>query len=134
MDSNSINESFKPSLNTTNNETDMLTSIEKFKYGLTSRATGGGYDNYNYVRMRNLLLNDKRINHLVPQFIKSCRNTDEFWGFIKAKFPTYDERRKYIALELNTIIETIEQMNKKDKNIINNDAYEMMTIKLAPHK
>lgn len=121
MDSNSVNKSLKTPINVT----DMLTFIVEFKYGLVSRATGGGYDNDKYIRIRKLLLDKKNFKHLAPQFVKSCRNIDEFWRFIKPKFPTYDERRDYLATEFNPIIEAVEQMDMDDKVMMNPDTYEI---------
>ncbi|MDD4730102.1 MAG: protein kinase, partial [Dysgonamonadaceae bacterium] len=108
-----------------NDTANMLTSVEQFKYGLTSRATGNGYENREYMEIRRMLLNDENICHLVPQFIRSCRNTDEFWEFIKAEFSTYSERRLYLAAQFNPIIEAIEQLDKQDKELMNMNAYEM---------
>lgn len=121
MDSNAVNNTFR----TPNNVTDVLGYIEQFKYGLTSRATGGVYENSEYIRIRKLLLDDKNINNLVPQFIKSCRNIDEFWGFIKAEYPNYDSRRTFLATELNPIMEAVEKMDMYDKMKINAETYEL---------
>jgi hypothetical protein len=60
---------------------DIVTMIEQFKLGLISRATGGSLENKDYVRMRKVLLGNTDISHLIPQFLKSCRNTDEYWQY-----------------------------------------------------
>jgi serine/threonine protein kinase len=107
------------------NTVDILTSLEQFKIGLMQRATGGQYENQEYIRMRNLILSEQSLNHRVPQFLKSCRNLDEFWVYIKAKHSTYEKRRTYLTTELNSLIEAAEQMSQ-DKNIFtNSEAYEI---------
>jgi hypothetical protein len=44
----------------------------------------------------------------LPTFIRSCRDLDEFWGFIKPKFSTYAERRDYLRQEFDPTLSMLE--------------------------
>ena len=44
----------------------------------------------------------------MPSFVKSNRTLDQFWEFIKIKFPTYAERRNYIWGEFNHLLDHLE--------------------------
>jgi len=71
--------------------------VEKFQMGLICRATGETQlDDHVFIRLRQELLQEAAIANRLPDFVRRCRNNDQFWQFIKAKFPSYAERRKYI--------------------------------------
>ena len=44
----------------------------------------------------------------MPAWIETCRDTDQFWGFIKVKFDTYAERRTYIWNEFSPLLNFLE--------------------------
>lgn len=93
------------------NEDDLLFQMEQFKMGLVSRATGGDFDTKEYSRFRKLILTNPNLEKVVPRFLKVCRTSDEFWGWIKAEAPSYGERRIIIANEINPILEVLEYEN-----------------------
>jgi hypothetical protein len=51
-----------------------------------SPATGGGFDNSEYQRLRSDLLGVQRLRPMLPAFLRPCRDTGAFWRFIKPKF------------------------------------------------
>lgn len=87
---------------------DIVLQIEQLKMGLTSRATGGSFDQDEYKRLRKLVLGIPSIKEQIPRFIKFCRTVDEFWEWIKAQASTYAERRVLIAQALNPLLEIVE--------------------------
>lgn len=99
------------SLPTIENEDDLLLQMEQFKMGLVSRATGGDFDTKEYSRFRKLILTNSNLEKVVPRFLKLCRTSDEFWGWIKSEAPSYAERRIIIANEINPILEILEYEN-----------------------
>jgi len=100
-------------MTTTNVERETLIEIlEAFKNGLVSRATGGGLIESEYTTARKTLLGAPILKQKLPRFVTTCRNTDEFWGFIKAKFSTYEERRDFLSAELNPLIEMLERQQE----------------------
>jgi len=82
--------------------------IEYLQNSLISRATGGEFDNeiYRYIRLK--IIKNKTLESFLPEWIKTCRDTSHFWGFIKDKYATYAERRKFIRDELSPLLNFLE--------------------------
>ena len=103
---------------------DMITTLESFKLGMISQATGGSYDANEYKEIRTYLLSKQELNHLIPQFIRTCRSLIDFWPYIKEKSGTYAGRRAFLADELNPLLDFYEEIKiKKDTISINTDSY-----------
>lgn len=112
---------------------DIILQLEQFKMGLTSRATGGTYEQVEYSRIRKMVLTLSTVKEAIPRFIKVCRTTDEFWGWIQGQASTYAERRIIISEAINPILEIIEyqteegslefQKNYIEKEIIGNGGF-----------
>jgi hypothetical protein len=77
-------------------------TLETLQNVLMARATGGGTfeDARLYQSLRGELLATHSLSAHLPRFLQVCRDLGHFWEFIKAKFPTYDERRAYIRAQL----------------------------------
>ncbi|EMC9358186.1 abortive infection family protein [Proteus mirabilis] len=82
--------------------------VETFIYILIARATGGDYNVQDYKLLRDFLINSNSYSNTLPSFVKTCRDPDQFWSFIKPRFNTYAERRDYIWNEFNPLLEHIE--------------------------
>lgn len=75
------------------------TPIEKVKMlesTLVSAATGGARDDAVYQLLRRELMSNSDIKGRLPEFVRTHRNLDAFWPFIKNEASTYAERRKII--------------------------------------
>ena len=94
---------------------DLAILVEQFKNGLTGYATGNqdDFENEEYKRVRKILLANSTISDLIPKFLKTCRNLNEFWAFIKAEFSTYAERRKFLSELFNPMIDRFEYEEDK---------------------
>lgn len=89
----------------------LQTKFDKANYLLNllvSHATGGTADTKEYEALRQELLTDTEIANLIPSWIRTHRNLDSFWGFIKKKFGTYVERRSYLSEEFTPLLDTLE--------------------------
>jgi predicted nucleotide-binding protein len=75
---------------------------------LTARATGLSADTIEYNTLREELLNNQKLSTFLPDWIKLHPNLDSFWGFIKAKFTTYAERRTYISEQFTKTLDHLE--------------------------
>lgn len=73
-------------------------------------ATGGSPNDEEYSKLRLELLRDSEVRDLLPQFVKTCDELSKFWGFIKPRFSTYQERREFIWEEFGTLISDLEQI------------------------
>lgn len=75
---------------------------------LVARATGpieGGSD-YKVLRMH--LISNATYAELLPSFVRTNRTLEQFWQFIKGKFPSYAERRSYIWGEFSPLLDHLE--------------------------
>jgi hypothetical protein len=76
-----------------------------------SRATGGAPDPVGYRVLREALLFEPSISHLLPRFVKSCRDLSQIWAYIK-KFDSYHERREHIWAEFRPLLDHLEGRNR----------------------
>lgn len=88
------------------NSLDDLQLIKYLESGLISRATGGSFEYYDYLRQK--VLKNGDFQELLPVWIKTCRDTNQFWNFIKGKFGSYQERREFIWNEFAPLYNQLE--------------------------
>ena len=95
-----------------NDEIATINSLDDYQFikylesGLISHATGGKFEYYDYVRQK--AFQNKNYQVLLPNWIKTCRDTNQFWNFIKGKFGSYQERREFIWSEFTPLLNQIE--------------------------
>lgn len=75
---------------------------------LLDHSTGGSADNDHYVQMRQALISNPNYEEIIPRWIKTNRSINQFWQYIKNKFPSYAERRVYLNEEFAPILEYLE--------------------------
>lgn len=75
---------------------------------LIASATGGSPDNHIYERLRRDFVNDPAIRDMLPQFVRTHRNLDAFWPYIKNEAATYAERRQIISRAFTPLIDHLE--------------------------
>ncbi len=90
----------------------LLEIVERFKNGLMSRATGGDIDPLLYRDARKSILGAPAVADVVPRFLRTCHNPDEFWSFIKNEYGTYADRRAFIAAQLNPLLDRLDSQDK----------------------
>lgn len=78
---------------------------------LIALATGGTVQESEYSYLRNYFVGDTRFAGLMPAWFPGKRSADQFWQFIKHKFPTYAERRQFIWNEFDRLLMFCEQGN-----------------------
>jgi hypothetical protein len=74
---------------------------------LISHATGTRENDNRFRALRTRLTEDVHAKEL-PEFIRSCRNLSQFWGYIK-KWATYAERREVIWGAMGPLMERLEK-------------------------
>jgi hypothetical protein len=87
-----------------------LDQVIRLKDGLVVVATGGSFDggDFAFRALRRELRKDPDVYAKLPEFLRSCTGTAEFWSFIQKKFPTYRERREFIRAAFAPLIEDLE--------------------------
>lgn len=87
---------------------ELINNVESLKVMLVSRATGGDGDDKDYKRLRRELIALPRIEKILPQCVRVCRDLSEFWIFIKPKFDTYAKRKEYLQNEFDPLLTMLE--------------------------
>jgi Abortive infection C-terminus len=75
---------------------------------LVSRATGGAPDDLTYRQLRDEFIADAETKRLLPDFVRTCRDLTQFWGYIKAKADRYQERRQLLWAAFNPLLDSLE--------------------------
>jgi hypothetical protein len=91
-----------------NRQAELVEKVETLQNMLVSYATGGGADEEEYRALRGELMAEPSIKHLLPRFLRTCHSLSQFWGFIKQKFATYQERRVFIWEAFSPAIRRLE--------------------------
>ena len=87
---------------------------------IIGKATGGDFDNTNYKIIRSKFLSDTNLKDFLPDYIKKCRDVEQFWQFIKAKYNgdgCYTRRKNYIYETFQDILDYLETENIQGKKI-----------------
>ncbi|WP_168567240.1 abortive infection family protein [Crateriforma spongiae] len=74
---------------------------------LIDHATGGHAQESDFVALRQHFL-DSPHDKLLPAWFRSKRSLNQFWQFIKNKYPTYAERRTYLWDEFDPLLRALE--------------------------
>ena len=75
---------------------------------LTARATGEDASDADYVKLRTQLLRNSQLKDLLPAWLRTHRNLGSFWPFIKEKYGTYADRRKFLSEEFDDVLNVLE--------------------------
>lgn len=86
-----------------------LETLTAFQNHLVDIATGKAGDEGAYAEQRRYLVEQGDLAHLTPAFVRTCRSVNQFWQFIKAKFPTYKERRDFLWDQFRPLLEFVER-------------------------
>lgn len=95
---------------------DLHTDFERAAYLqslLVSHATGGVGDGNDYKLLRKHFLDNPETATLTPQFVRTNRDLEQFWNFIKHKFAHYAERREIIWSEFRPLLDFLEGRIRK---------------------
>jgi hypothetical protein len=86
-----------------------LKRVQTLQQILISRATGTVEGETDYNALRVYLICNSTYAELLPSFVQTNRTLEQFWQFIKEKFPTYAERRNYIWDEFSPLLDFLER-------------------------
>lgn len=91
---------------------------------LIACATGGSSDNHIYQFLRRQFMAEPTLKDLLPQFVRTYRNLDAFWPFIRDEAPSYAERRQIIRVAFTQLMDYIEGHNGMPSDKVVSDALE----------
>lgn len=75
---------------------------------MISAATGQSSDDQIYQELRREFVEDLKTRDLLPSFVRTCRDLDQFWAFIKHEASTYAERRNIIWQAFSPLLDHLE--------------------------
>lgn len=84
-------------------------------------ATSGGYDDPDYKLLRRYFIEKPELSEVIPSFIRTSRDTPQFWSFIKNKLRTYQERREFIWSEFAPLMDLLEGKDFKPSDLTISD-------------
>jgi hypothetical protein len=99
---------------------DLLEKVESLKLMLVARATDGIAHLTEYRALRLELIAVPRVAKLLPQFVHTCRDLDEFWAFIKAEFSgtgSWELRRNYIRDKFASLLAMLEAESRSPGDV-----------------
>jgi nucleoid DNA-binding protein len=79
---------------------------------LIAAATGGSQQNPVYQSLRSEFMANHEIKDLLPSFVRTYRNLDAFWPFIKHEAGTYAERRQIISTGFTPLLDRLEDLDR----------------------
>lgn len=91
---------------------------------LIAAATGGSSENQIYEHLRREFMTDPLIRDLLPQFVRTYRNLNAFWPYIKHEAGTYAERRQIISGAFTPLIDHLEGRNSAPGDRVASDTLE----------
>ena len=89
---------------------------------LIACATGGSDDNHIYELLRREFMADPVLGRMLPKFVRSYRNLNAFWPFIKHEAGTYAERRQIISEAFTPMIDHLEGRDGAPGDALASDA------------
>jgi nucleoside phosphorylase len=87
---------------------DYLLKVAKLKGLMNDRARGGQPLAQDYAQAREVLVTSP-IRNALPSVVLSCHTLQEWWQFIKGKYPTYKERTEFLQKEFAPLLASLEQ-------------------------
>jgi hypothetical protein len=90
---------------------ELLTSAESLLNLMIAHATGSPREDADYIQLRKQPL-AAALGDLVPRTVQTCRSLGQFWGVIKQKFGTYQERRDYLYTEFQPLLDHLESASR----------------------
>jgi Abortive infection C-terminus len=90
----------------------LAVKVEEMQNMLLVFATGGGIEDAQYRALRGELLGNPIIEDRLPGFLRSCRDSSQFWEFIKAQFAHYRQRREFIWDAFRPTLDFLEEQTR----------------------
>lgn len=86
----------------------LVEEMEKLCIGMATGGANFSYEKYEDVRGR--VMSDPVVLRHLPKWLVECRSGSQFWQFIKEKYSTYAERRKFIWSEFAATLKGLERV------------------------
>jgi hypothetical protein len=101
---------------------DQLEQARMLENALVAACEGSTADSYEYEEIRRLFLNDPTLKLLLPSFVRTCRDLQHFWGYIKQQSPQWAPRRHHVREALTPLFDHLEGRNRAPIDGVVSDA------------
>lgn len=79
---------------------------------------------FEFTRLRDAVMSESSIDHLLPRFVRTCRSKKQFWGYIKEVAGKYEPHRKHIYAGFQPLLDHLENPNKAPADKLVTDVLE----------
>lgn len=102
----------------------LYVDAESMQNLMVAIAQGERDKDLEYVRLREALVGDDSLQPLLPRFVKTCRSTQQFWGYIQPVHKTYKVRREHIYSAFQPLLDYLENPNRAPADKLVTDVLE----------
>jgi hypothetical protein len=96
---------------------ELLQRLDAIQSSLIAICTNDGGDTHAYEELRDQLLSDSEIAHLLPEFLRRHRTRSQFWSFIRERYAHYAERRNFVWDSFREVVNFVEQMERQPTSV-----------------
>ena len=89
-----------------------LEQAQSIKNILVAACEGATSDNGFYQQLRSELMRDPVLRPLLPEFVRTCRDLDHFWGYIKSVSPKWAPRQHHVRDAMTPVFHHLEDANR----------------------
>jgi hypothetical protein len=89
---------------------------------LLAACEGDRTSNRLYIELRQKLLNEPSIKPLLPSFVRTCRDLNHFWSYIKGTSGQWEPRRVHVRDATTPLMDYLERTNRTPVDPIVSDA------------
>jgi hypothetical protein len=95
--------------------------VNRLESVLVAACEGARADDVLYQDLRQALMREAILRPLLPEFVRTCRNLDHFWGYIKTVSPQWAPRRHHVREALTPLFSHLEGANQAPVDTVASD-------------
>ena len=85
---------------------------------LVAACEGDRTGNKLYTQLRGMLLNEPSIKPLLPSFVRTSRDLNHFWSYIKGRSGQWEPRRVHVRDAMTQLIDHLEGVNTAPVDLV----------------
>jgi hypothetical protein len=88
---------------------------------LVAACEGGRSSSGFYQQLRSALMYDPVLRSLLPEFVRTCRDLNHFWGYIKTVSPQWAPRRQHVRDAMTPLLNHLEGADRTPVDTVTSD-------------
>lgn len=107
------------------------TTLEQARYLeniLVAACEGATAHSGMYQQLRSHLMSDPTLRVLLPGFVRTCRDLNHFWGYIKSYAPKWEPRRQHVRDAMTPILDHLEGANRAPVDTVASDVLQRFDV------